>query len=126
MIILILIDLLAEEYTKPEPPQHIKLVVLILQRTLHFLPSKSKETKILSLEILQNGLEIIRDFEDELLPIVHQIWSPLVNRFKENDSLIFNLSFQLLMTLGRLSKEFIRLRTRSFTINTEYSEEIIK
>ncbi|GJQ69256.1 hypothetical protein Trydic_g6398 [Trypoxylus dichotomus] len=101
-----------EECKKPEPPQHIKLVVLILQRTLHFLPLKNKEVKLLSLEILQNGLEVIRDWEDELLPIVHQIWSPLVNRFKEdNDSLIFNLSFQLLMTLGRLSKEFIRLRT---------------
>ncbi|KAK9721937.1 hypothetical protein QE152_g19937 [Popillia japonica] len=101
-----------EEYKKPEPPQHIKLTSAILRRTLHFLPSKSKEIKILSLEILKNGLEVVRDYEDELLPIVHQIWSPLVNRFKtDDDPLIFNLSFQLLIILARLSKEFIRSRT---------------
>ncbi|KAI4457547.1 tel2 interacting protein 1 tti1 family member [Holotrichia oblita] len=101
-----------EEYKKPEPPQHIKLTSAILRRTLHFLPSKNKEVKILSLEILKNGLDVVREYEDELLPIVHQIWSPLVNRFNsDNDPLIFNLSFQLLMLLARLSKEFIRSRT---------------
>lgn len=111
-----------EEYKKPQPPEHIKLTVLILQRTLHFLPSKSKETKILSLEILRNGLEVIKDWEDELLPIVHQIWSPLVNRFKEdNDPLIFNLSFQLLITLARLAKDFIRSRTVKYDIIQFYT-----
>lgn len=101
-----------KEYEKPEPPLHIKITVLILQRSLNFLPSKDRAIKLLVLEILSNALEIIRDWEDELLPIVHQIWSPLVQRFKEyNESLIINLSFQLLETLARLSKEFIRMRT---------------
>ncbi|KAG5887572.1 hypothetical protein JTB14_009980 [Gonioctena quinquepunctata] len=101
-----------DEYKKPVPPLHIKLTVDILKRSLHFLPSKDKSRKLLVLQILTNGLEIIRDWEDELLPIVHQIWSPLVQRFKEfNNPLIVNYSFQLLVTLARLSKEFIRMRT---------------
>ncbi|CAG9825114.1 unnamed protein product [Phaedon cochleariae] len=101
-----------EEYKKPDPPLHVKLTVAILTRSLHFLPSKDKLKKLLVLEILTNGLEVIRDYEDELLPIVHQVWSPLVQRFKEFDEpLVINFSFQLLMTLARLSKEFILMRT---------------
>lgn len=91
---------------------HINLTVAVLSRSLHFLPSKDKTKKLLALDILSNGLEILRDFENELLPIVHQIWSPLVQRFKEFDEpLIINHSFLLLVTLARLSKEFIRMRT---------------
>ncbi|CAH0559229.1 unnamed protein product [Brassicogethes aeneus] len=103
-----------EVYKKPDPPLHIKLTVQILGRSLHFLPSKDSSRKLLVLQILNNGLEIIRDWDDELLPIVHQIWSPLVRRFKEFDnSLIINYSFTLLVTLARLSKEFIRMRAQN-------------
>lgn len=101
-----------EEYKKPVPPLHIRLTVAILGRSLHFLPSKDRIRKLLVLEILNDGLEIIKDWEDELLPIVHQIWSPLVQRFAEfNDPLIINYSFKLLVTLAKLSKDFIRMRT---------------
>lgn len=76
------------------------------------MPSKDRNRKLLVLDILNSGLEVIKDLEDELLPIVHLIWSPLVGRFKEyQDPLIINYCFQLLMTLARLSKDFIRMRT---------------
>ncbi|XP_044761108.1 TELO2-interacting protein 1 homolog isoform X2 [Coccinella septempunctata] len=101
-----------ESYKKPEPPMHIKITMEILKRSLNFLPSKDADRKLLVLEILRNGIEIIKDFEDELLPIVHLIWSPLIGRFKEVDSpVLLNHSFHLLMTLGRASKDFIRNRT---------------
>lgn len=91
---------------------HINMVVATLKRTLNFLPSKDRRCKLLALEVLRNGLEVIRDWEDELLPIVHQIWSPLVDRFLEHkEPLIVNLSFQLLVVMARLSKDFIRART---------------
>lgn len=83
-----------------------------MKKSLNYLPSKDKSTKVLTLDILNNGLEVIRDYEDELLPVVHLIWSPLVERFKETqEPIIVNLSFQLLETLARLSKDFIRSRT---------------
>lgn len=52
----------SEVYKKPEPPTHVKLTVGILQRSLNFLPSKDKARRILVLEILKDGVEIIRDF----------------------------------------------------------------
>ncbi|XP_008201481.1 TELO2-interacting protein 1 homolog [Tribolium castaneum] len=101
-----------EEYKKPEPPLHIKLTKAILSRCLHFLPSKNQPRQLLVLEILKHGVIILKNWEDELLPIVHQIWGPLVDRFKDfNEPLIINYSFQLLVVLAKLSKEFIRSRT---------------
>ncbi|KAF7277814.1 hypothetical protein GWI33_009231 [Rhynchophorus ferrugineus] len=100
------------EYKKPEPPVHIKLTTLILKRVLHFLPHKNRAIKLHALDILANGVEILNEWEDELLPIVHQIWSPLVQRFKEDsDPLIMRLSMNLLSVLAKLSKDFIRMRT---------------
>ncbi|XP_028154357.2 TELO2-interacting protein 1 homolog [Diabrotica virgifera virgifera] len=101
-----------EEYKKPDPPTRIKITVSILKQSLHFLPSSIKSRKILVLDILTDGIEIIKDYEDELLPIVHLIWSPLVSRFDETGlPVVMTLSFKLLMVLARVSKEFIRMRT---------------
>lgn len=102
----------SDEYNKPGPPLHIRITVSILKRSLNFIPSKNEERKLLALEILRDGLEVIRDWEDELLPIVHLIWGPLVNRFRESEKLVIvNISFQLLTALARMSQDFIRSRT---------------
>lgn len=109
---MLLFEILVEEYKKPDPPYHIKITVSILKKTLNYLPAKDKSTKLLALDIMRNGFEIIRDWEDELLPLVHLAWSPLTERFKDyKEPLIINLSFQLLETLAKLSKDFIRSRT---------------
>lgn len=101
-----------EDVQKVKPPNYVQLTVQVLQRCLNFLPSKNQTRKLLVLGILKDGLEIIKEWEDNLLPLVHHIWSPLVDRFKErNEPLILNRSFELLITLARLSKDFIRSRT---------------
>nr|CAI5820378.1 unnamed protein product [Callosobruchus analis] len=101
-----------EKYKKPDPPLHVVLTTNVLRRALHFLPSKNQERRMKALKILLDGIEVLGDWEDELLPMVHEIWSPLVERFKEFDNpLMINYSFKLLIILGRLSKEFIRMRT---------------
>lgn len=49
--------------------------------------------------------------EDQLLPLVHKIWSPLVQRFTlGQDVVILRLSFELLCVLASTSKSFIRHR----------------
>ncbi|XP_050294398.1 TELO2-interacting protein 1 homolog [Anthonomus grandis grandis] len=99
------------EYQKPKPEIHVELTHLILKRSVHFLPSKNDTRKILVLEILENGLELLRDSEDELLPVVHLIWNPLLQRFKaDTDPLIMRLATRLVATMARLAKEFIRAR----------------
>ncbi|XP_077289147.1 telo2 interacting protein 1 isoform X2 [Arctopsyche grandis] len=97
---------------KMETPVHIKMTISVLKKTMNFIPSNNHEQKVLALDIINEGVMIIKDFEDELLPLVHRVWSPLVYRFKETSHpLIVNRSFKLLITLANVSKDFIQRRT---------------
>ncbi|KAK5650814.1 hypothetical protein RI129_001843 [Pyrocoelia pectoralis] len=103
---------LSEVEDDKQRPPHITVMVDLLNRVLNFLPSKDKSRKLLALDILIDGLEVLRDWENDLLPLVHKIWGPFIGRFREVDEyLIINRSFELLVTLARLSKDFIRSRT---------------
>lgn len=88
------------------------MVISVLKRTINFLPSNNLDEKLLALDIIKDGIVLIKDFVDELLPLVHQIWSPLVPRFKETaQPIVISRSFKLLATLAFVSKDFIRRRT---------------
>lgn len=100
-----------EEEVKPKVPKHIEFVLIILKICLKFISSKKLEDKLLVLETINFGLQIIETYEDELLPLVHLIWYNFAERFKESEALIVDRSFNLLVTLARLSKDFIRQRT---------------
>lgn len=100
-----------KEEEKPIIPKHIEFVLNILKICLKFISSKKLEDKLLVLETLNFGLQIIENHENELLPLVHLIWYNFAERFKEKEALIIDRSFNLLVTLARLSKDFIRQRT---------------
>jgi hypothetical protein len=93
-------------------PLYVEMTVSVLDRCVHFLPSKNREQKLLVLAIIQEGLLILERWENELLPIIHAVWSPFVSRFAEtSDHLVINRSFSLLCTLAQTAKDFIRSRT---------------
>ncbi|XP_054267059.1 TELO2-interacting protein 1 homolog [Macrosteles quadrilineatus] len=99
------------EVSKPVPPS-VQLTVAVLQRTLHFLPSKDEQRQILVMDILREGVEVLASEENQLLPLVHKIWSPLVNRFQAaTRPLVIHRAFLLLCTLASNSRDFIRART---------------
>ncbi|XP_046603137.1 TELO2-interacting protein 1 homolog [Neodiprion virginianus] len=100
-----------EDEEKRVIPLHIKMTVAIMNRCIHFLPSKDVAVKLLTIETLQEGLIILSDWENELLPIVHQLWHPLVHRFRDSSPIIINRAWGLLCTLAKVSKDFIRSRT---------------
>lgn len=49
--------------------------------------------------------------EDQLLPVVHKIWSPLKYVLINSDYLGKQHAFQLLIVLAHAAKDFIRART---------------
>ncbi|KAI4477695.1 hypothetical protein M0804_012523 [Polistes exclamans] len=100
-----------EEEERNNLPTHIKMVEDVLKSCLHFLPSKDMKQLLIAMLTLEEGLPILIKWENQLLPIVHQIWHPLVDRFKDQNVLVFNRSWQLLRALAYVSKDFIRSRT---------------
>ncbi|KAK0082192.1 hypothetical protein PV325_010901 [Microctonus aethiopoides] len=102
---------LPEENETKEPPAHVTMIESVMKRCLHFLPSKDISKTLLAMQTLQEGLPILSSWSEQLLPIVHQLWHPLVDRFHDSNILIMNRAWQLLYTLASLSEDFIRNRT---------------
>ncbi|XP_078041858.1 telo2 interacting protein 1 isoform X2 [Augochlora pura] len=92
-------------------PPYIKMIKDVMQHCLHFLSSKDVDKSLLALSTLQEGLEILAEWENQLLPVVHLLWHPLVDRFQDENVLIINRAWQLLNVLGHVSKDFIKFRT---------------
>ncbi|CAG2063496.1 unnamed protein product, partial [Timema podura] len=84
---------------------------------LHFLPSHDRNLQLLVISILTEGVQVLAVCQDQLLPIVHLVWSPLVGRFDPgSDPLIVKRSFELLCVLAQLARDFIRTRTLSVVL----------
>ncbi|KAK6629963.1 hypothetical protein RUM43_003784 [Polyplax serrata] len=93
-------------------PKHIVITVAIASHCLNFLTNKDKNKKLIVLEVLNNSILILSEWENQLLPLVHKIWSPLVTLFYQmSDPLMMKCSFDLLCTLARTSRHFVRSRT---------------
>lgn len=82
-----------------------------MKRCLHFLPSQNFTESLLAMSTLKEGAFILKKWEDELLPIVHELWHPLVDRFGNANPLVINQAWQLLCCLAQVSESFIRSRT---------------
>ncbi|XP_049870921.1 TELO2-interacting protein 1 homolog isoform X2 [Pectinophora gossypiella] len=92
-------------------PQHIRVTVTILRRSINFITSRRRHESLLALQVVAAGLPILRGYEDELLPLVHQAWAPLVDRFHIEDPVVLRRALSLLVTMAELAKDFIRSRT---------------
>ncbi|VVC45407.1 Hypothetical protein CINCED_3A002913 [Cinara cedri] len=98
-----------DEENKKSLPPYIQMVISIMERVLHFLPSKHH---FLPLQILNEGLHVLSNYENQLLPIVHKIWSPLCTKFNNNiEDIIFREAFNVLCTMALTAKNFIRSRS---------------
>ncbi|XP_055385110.1 uncharacterized protein LOC129614501 [Condylostylus longicornis] len=101
---------LQKENKKPILPKHIVSVRDILKEVLKFFTSKEQINKIISLECMISGLPILKDYEDEVLPLIHLLWYPYSERFKDNDPVVLSRCFDLLKILVDCSKNFLQKR----------------
>ncbi|XP_012155048.1 uncharacterized protein LOC101451495 [Ceratitis capitata] len=99
------------EDVKPPLPRYIQMVKDIITQVLKFVSFADKTHQILALECLISCVPLLHDYEDELLPLVHLMWSPLVEKFRNNDAVVLNRCFTLLNVLATHAKEFILKRS---------------
>lgn len=104
----------SEEKEIKVKPNEVILTEKILRHCLGLMSSNHLETKTLAIKTAACGLKLLRNHEDTLLPLIHLIWPPLVNRLTEDYSrnLEVNLcAFECLISMAIYSKDFIRRRT---------------
>ncbi|XP_061395099.1 uncharacterized protein LOC133330709 [Musca vetustissima] len=99
------------ENTDKSLPRHIEIIKSILEQVVKFINSSDQRLQILALECLSCGLPLLRNYENVLLPLVHLIWSPLVEKFRQRNALVLNRCFSLLEILAKCAKDFITKRS---------------
>jgi hypothetical protein len=100
--------------TKDRRDNDVILTEKILRHCVGLMSSNHSETRILALKTAARGLKLLQDDENTLLPLVHQIWSPLLSRLSQNymEHLEENLcAFECLVSMASVSKDFIKRRT---------------
>lgn len=100
-----------ENTEEVEIPRHITLLVTIVQGITHHISAKNLQNKIIVLEAINRAILLLRGYENQYLPLIHQLWLPFIELFNESDDLIWNRSFSMLITLADLAKDFILRRT---------------
>lgn len=94
-----------------ETPAFIKFTINILKRCIRYVSSKNRNEKLVALDTICVGLEIIKPYENELLPIVHLVWQPFAERVHDKDPIILRKCFTVLHILAKHAKDFIYKRT---------------
>ncbi|XP_055523883.1 TELO2-interacting protein 1 homolog [Wyeomyia smithii] len=92
-------------------PAHVRITLKILTVCFKYLSSTVANERIIALGTLDEGVRLLRDYENQLLPLVHQIWFNFAERFADSSVVVIGRAFDLLVTLAQLAKDFIRKRT---------------
>lgn len=111
---------------KAEKPMHIELTERMMRHCVMMLSSPHDDTKIIALKTAACGMRLLRNQEDILLPLVHELWTPLVRRLTAVNSkaqtrdadklsgvnLNVNLcAYECLISMALYAKDFIKRRT---------------
>lgn len=100
-----------EDHPAPPKPVFIEFTLNILKRCIRYISSRVRAEKLVALDAICVGLDIIKACEDDLLPMVHGIWTPFVERVRDNDPIILRRCFSVLHILAKYARDFIYRRT---------------
>lgn len=92
-------------------PRHIEMVKTILYQSSKFIFHTEQCYQIMALECLIQGVPLLKNYEDALLPLVHSFWSPLMEKFRQQDAIILNRCFTLYAVVAENARDFITKRS---------------
>lgn len=102
------------DQSDPPLPPYIKLTVNIIKHCVPHIATDNVDIKLVALECLTIGLDLIKDTESELLPIVHSIWAPFMEQYIRNENtVVLRYSFRFLKQVAIHAKDFIHQRYSS-------------
>ncbi|XP_060802163.1 TELO2-interacting protein 1 homolog [Amyelois transitella] len=95
---------------KPPLPQHVRVTITVIKRCVNFVTSRRLLQALLAMRVLSLAFPVLGPYEDELLPLVHQSWAPLVTVMETGIELALRRAVHLMLVLASLSKDFILSR----------------
>ncbi|KAM9069389.1 TELO2-interacting protein 1 homolog isoform X4 [Sarcophilus harrisii] len=91
-------------------PVQIQIAKNVMERCIHLLSDKDLKTRLKVLDVLELCVTVLQSHENQLLPMVHRAWLPLVHRLTNDDPLAVLRAFKVLCTLGNKCGDFLRNR----------------
>ena len=67
------------------------MCVQVLEKCSHFLSSKSPLLRLVVLDTVEAGVQAISQSEDQLLPLIHRIWPPMIKRFTDDEQVMYSM-----------------------------------
>lgn len=100
------------ESEKPQKPPLVELSINVIKQSIPHFASKNQDIKLAALDCLNHGLDIVKDYDDDLLPIVHSIWDPFIHQCTRDTSpVVLRYCIRLLKKLALYAKDFIHKRS---------------
>lgn len=100
-----------EEQVEKKPEIHIQIQTKCLELCIHILSNPNKQICYYSLEIIEViSYNLIENNQNDLLPLIHKLWSPICALFKSDMINIKLKIVNLLFHLTKLCGDFLSAR----------------
>lgn len=97
-------------HVEPPLPLHIQIATDVMERCVHLLSDKNLRIRLKVLDVLDLCVVVLQSHRNQLLPLAHRAWPPLVHRLTNDDPLTVLRAFKVLRTLGGKCGDFLRSR----------------
>ncbi|XP_022265141.1 TELO2-interacting protein 1 homolog isoform X2 [Canis lupus baileyi] len=95
---------------EPPLPVQIQIATDVMERCIHMLSDKNLKIRLKVLDVLNLCVVVLQSHKNQLLPLAHRAWPPLVHRLTNDDPLVVLRAFKVLRTLGGKCGDFLRSR----------------
>ncbi|XP_049610971.1 TELO2-interacting protein 1 homolog [Syngnathus scovelli] len=93
-----------------ELPTHLSITKDVMERCIHLLSDSNLYLRLKVLDVLELCVSVLSERENELLPMAHRCWPPLLQRLTADDPLAVLRAFRVLCTVGHTCGDFLRRR----------------
>lgn len=102
-----------EEPTTPATSIPVQITERLMKRSIHYMPHKSRAVQCAALDTLGCGFRILQraGAGDVLLPLVHTMWRPFVERVRAGDAVVVRRCFAVMLVMSGAARDFMYKRT---------------
>nr|XP_047134781.1 TELO2-interacting protein 1 homolog isoform X2 [Hydra vulgaris] len=93
-----------------EVPIHYRAVITSMEKCVYFIAARDLEIKLKALDVTLFGVLALRKRENDLLPLLHNLWPAIIKRLKDLDMVVVLKALDVVCTMVEHSGDFLRKR----------------